>query len=187
MKARIKRYAFALYMMTALFIAIVLICQICINIAAADCEIIDIKVKEPEYVPIDGDVRPMTNALEDYTEEDVERLSRLLWSSPLSTENEKVKLVWLVCNRINSRAAEFSKMKNTETAINKHEFPYFDRKAHLSDTNYTIVKDTLESYNSWFSGEDIGTHPSAQAVYCSFYGNNNEHIHLYDYKWGEVE
>lgn len=182
-----KRRFYWLCMSVLCFIAIMLVCQIGINIASADCEIIDIKVKEPEYVPIDGDIRPMTNALEDYTEEDVERISRLLWSSPLSTESEKVKLIWLVCNRINSRVSAFSKMKNTETAITTHEFPYYDRKAHLSETNHAIVTETLESYNSWFSGEDIGTHPSAQAVYCSFYGNNNEHIHLYDYLWGDVE
>lgn len=204
MSLKIKRYLYALWFCMAAFIIFVEIMQIGINLAKADEEvvveeiaeeaeeqteiqIIDIKMLEPVYTPIDGDIRPLTNAMENYTNEDVEILARLLWSSPLATESEKVKMVWLVLNRINSRNSTWSKMTSTETAVTVNEFPYFDKRAHLSDTNLNIVRTVLESYNLWFSGEDIGEHPSAQGVYCSFSGNNNERITLFDYNWEVVE
>lgn len=77
--------------------------MICMAIAPAalaeESEVIDlipVKVEEPEAVP---DPRPIEIVSHELDPDDVEKLARLLWSSPLRDEESKKLLCYVVMNR----------------------------------------------------------------------------------------
>ena len=110
-------------------------------------------------------------------DKDVEKLARLLWSSPLRDECYKKELVWVVMNRA-AHGAPFG--DSIQECISMHEFSFFDSKAHRSEENLRIVR---EAMNQWLSKAE-GNYPGAvirpDAYYISFFGENNKRMHILD-------
>ncbi len=123
------------------------------------------------------DPRPVIVTEHNLDAKDVEKLSRLLWSSPLRAECYKKELVWVVMNRAAHGEPFGSSIQN---CINVHEFSFFDSHAHRSEENLRIVKDAM---NEWYSRKD-GNNPGSvirlDAYYISFQGENNRRLQLLD-------
>lgn len=125
----------------------------------------------PQYI-VDDDIPQYQ-----LNQADVKRIARLLWSSPLRSESEKVKLVWLVLNRAD-HGDPFG--DSIETVITKKEFSYYDRKARVSDTNREIVEKTMNLWMAEKDGHRIGARPPKNALYARFGGENNRQVELLD-------
>jgi hypothetical protein len=110
-------------------------------------------------------------------QKDVEKLARLLWSSPLRDECYKKELVWVVMNRA-AHGAPFG--DSIQECISMHEFSFYQPKAHKSEENLRIVS---EAMNQWLSKAD-GNYPGAvirpDAFYISFFGEGNRRMKILD-------
>ena len=115
---------------------------------------------------------------------DVETLARLLWSSPLRDEDAKETLLWVVLNRVDDQSGLFG--DSISEVVTKSEFGFFDRKAHLSETNMEIAKDVLDAWMSRKAGCYIGRHVPANGLYIRFTGENNRSIEVTAERGGEA-
>lgn len=114
----------------------------------------------------------------------VETLCRLLWSSPLRSESEKVKLLWCVFNRIDDRTGRFG--NTVDDVVTKTEFTFYDRKARISDRNRDLVESEMQRWMAFRDGYGIGWHPSTKGVFVRFVGNNNRKCELLSDPYGEA-
>lgn len=103
---------------------------------------------------------------------DVKRIAKLLWSSPLTSETQKEKLVWLVLNRVD----RFN--ESVHDVINTDEFTYFDYHARVSSKNRRIVERVMRLWMAEKDGYSIGRRPPEDALYCRYCGENNRKIAL---------
>ena len=140
-------------------------------------EVVELKMvpeEVPEAIP---DPRPVIVTEHDLNEKEVEKLARLLWSSPLRDEAEKKKLVYVVLNRA-SHGEPFA--DTVAGCINQHEFRFFDPHAHRSEENLRIVR---QAWNEWLSrreGNNVGHVVPLNAFYIQFTGPDNRQLRLID-------
>lgn len=114
----------------------------------------------------------------DLNENDVKRLARLLWMSPLEDRTAKAALAWVVCNRVDH--PDFpSTIKDN---IKKSEFSYFDDRAHLSDENLEIARLVLNQWLSERDGYNAGRLVPANGLYIKYVGVDNRSIEILDSK-----
>ena len=109
-------------------------------------------------------------------EADVKLLARLLWSSPLRDERQKKALAWVVCNRIG--VSPYG--ENLSAVINKTEFTFLDRKAHVSEENKRIATEVLNAYYSIKDGLNIRRPFGSNGVAIQFCGDRNRYIKVLD-------
>ena len=145
--------------------------------SAADTEPIDlipVSVSVPEALP---DPRPVNVVMHDLNDKDVEKMARLLWSSPLRYEQYKKELVWVVMNRA-AHGDPFG--SSIQECINVHEFRFFDSHAHRSEENLRIVREAMNEWYSREEGNNPGTVIPRFAYYVRFTGTDNRCIELLD-------
>lgn len=154
---------------------------ICMAIAPAalaeESEVIDlipVKVEEPEAVP---DPRPIEIKSHELDPDDVEKLARLLWSSPLRDEESKKLLCYVVMNRA-EHGDPFG--ETIQSCINVREFAFYDSHAHRSETNLRIAREAMNEWLSRKEGHNVGRVVPINAYYIQFTGENNRHIRLLD-------
>lgn len=115
-------------------------------------------------------------------EDDVKLLARLLWSSPLRDERQKKALAWVVCNRIG-----VTPYGDTIAAvINKTEFTFLDRKAHISEENKRIATEVLNAYYSIREGMNVQRGIPANGVKVQFVGDPARYIRVLDKNYNVV-
>ena len=102
-------------------------------------------------------------------ENDAEILARLLWSSPLTNEDDKRKLCWLVFNRIDDESLLFG-MTVSDVVI-RREFTFYDCKAHLSETNLRIARDELSRWTASLMGIPVERPLEPEYLYLRFDGH----------------
>ena len=101
---------------------------------------------------------------------DAEILARLLWSSPLTSEDDKRRLCWLVFNRIDDeRYGLFG--ASVETVVIKREFTFYDKKAYISETNLRIARDELSRWTAERMGIPVERPLEADYLYLRFDGH----------------
>lgn len=101
---------------------------------------------------------------------DAEILAKLLWSSPLTNEDDKRKLCWLVFNRVDDeRYGLFG--STVDTVVIRREFTFYDRKAHISETNLRIARDELARWAASLMGIPVERPLPPEYVYASFSGH----------------
>lgn len=109
-------------------------------------------------------------------EAEVKLLARLLWSSPLREERQKKALAWVAINRIG-----VSPYGNTlSEVINRTEFTFLDKKAHVSEENKRIATDVLNAYYSIKDGLNVKRPFSATGVKIQFIGDPARYIRVLD-------
>lgn len=118
---------------------------------------------------------PASEIRVDVSEADAEILARLLWSSPLTNEDDKRRLCWLVFNRIDDE--RFGLFGSTiDTVVIRREFEWYDRKAYISDTNIRIAREELRRWHLYLIGAVKERLLPAEYVFASFEGR---HIYFY--------
>ena len=106
---------------------------------------------------------------------DAEILARLLWSSPLTNEDDKRKLCWLVFNRVDDeRYGLFG--ASVETVVIKREFTFYDRKAYISETNLRIARDEISRWTAERMGVPVERPLEADYLYLRFDGHTVEFL-----------
>lgn len=139
---------------------------------------------EPQVVWIDvvplATPRPVYQMDDDiptykHSKKDVDRIARLLWSSPLRSESEKTKLVWVVLNRVDAGEPFGTTIHDV---VNASEFTFFDRKARVSDKNKALVENVMNLWKAQKDGYKIGCRPPQDALYCRFGGEGNRKLAL---------
>lgn len=109
----------------------------------------------------------------DVDQKEVEILARLLWSSPLTNENEKRMLCWLVFNRVDDeRYGLFG--ASVETVVIKREFTFYDPRAYLSETNLRIASEELSRWTAERMGIPVDRPLEAEYLYLRFDGRSVE-------------
>ena len=163
-------------MIKKLFFIAFIVCMSISGIAHADepIDLIPIHEETPEAVK---DPRPIQVNHYEHDQKDIEKLARLLWSSPLRSETAKKELVYVVLNRA-SHGEPFD--STIQGCINKHEFDYFDAHAHRSEENLRIVREAMDEWQSRKDGNNVGKVVRIDAYYVRFYGTNNRQITLLD-------
>lgn len=112
---------------------------------------------------------------DEWTQDDVELLARLLWSSPLRNEDAKRQLVWCVLNRVDDERPMFA--RTIAGNVTKKEFTFYDKRAYLSETNLRIAREELGRWTRVLSGTEERPVPEGY-VYLRFAGDNNRMIYL---------
>ena len=120
---------------------------------------------EPIPAPASGITVPVD-------EKDVEILAKLLWSSPLTNEDEKRQLCWLVFNRVDDESSLFG--ATVESVVIKREFTFYDSRAHLSETNLRIAMEELRRWNLYLLGAVKERLLDADYLYAAFSGHHVE-------------
>ena len=137
-------------------------------------DLVPVTVQIPEPTK---DPRPVIVTDHVLKQKDVEKLARLLWSSPLRAECYKKELVWVVMNRA-AHGDPFG--TSIQDCISTSEFTFFDSHAHRSDENMRIVR---EAMNEWYSRKE-GNNPGAvirlDAYYIKFTGEQNRRLQMLD-------
>lgn len=168
----------------ALFMALVI--ALTIKTARADEE--GIQVVEIKMLPTPTPPPPPDPPVETHSyihdRADLERLARLLWSSPLRTEDAKKALLWVVLNRVDDPTDTFG--DSIETVVTKAEFSFFDRKAHLSEDNLRIAQEVMDEWLSEDHGFYAGRHVPPCGLYIRFVGENNRGIEVTAEKGGDA-
>ena len=144
-------------------------------------DLVPVAVSVAEAVP---DPRPVVRKEFDLDEKDVEKLARLLWSSPLRYEGYKKELVWVVMNRA---AHGYPFGTSIQECITTSEFAFFDAHAHRSEENLRIVR---EAMNQWYvrkSGDNAGDVIRTDAYYIRFYGTDNRRLQLLDIDMNPID
>lgn len=140
------------------------------------------RADEPQVVTINviptPTPRPVYRVSEDipeykHSKADVERIAKLLWSSPLRSESEKTKLVWVVLNRLDQGEPFGNTVKEV---VNDSEFTFFDRHSRVSDKNRKLVESIMTLWKAEKDGYFIGRRPSKNALYCRFCGEGNRKL-----------
>ena len=104
-------------------------------------------------------------------ERDAQILAKLLWSSPLTNENDKRRLCWLVFNRIDDeRYGVFG--STVETVVIRREFTWYDAKAHVSETNIRIARDELSRWTAFLMGIPVERPLPEGYVFAAFDGHS---------------
>ena len=146
-------------------------------------EVIELKVVKTEEAEALPDPRPVVIENHVLNEKEVEKLARLLWSSPLRDEAEKKKLCYVVLNR----AGHGEPFGNTVSeCINVHEFRFYDAHAHRSEENLRIAR---EAWNEWLSrkaGNNVGHIVPINAYFVRFVGADNRQVELLDMDMNKV-
>lgn len=137
-------------------------------------DLIPIAVSTPEATP---DPRPVKVTEHNLDTKDVEKLARLLWSSPLRYEGYKKQLVYVVMNRA-AYGEPFG--SSIQDCINVHEFAFFDSHAHRSEENLRIVREAMNEWYSREEGNNPGTVIPRFAYYIRFTGTDNRQLQLLD-------
>lgn len=147
------------------------------SVTFAEQDVIDLVPLKTETVQAVPDPRPVICVHHNLDAKDVEKISRLLWSSPLRDESEKKKLVWVVLNR-----AAYGDPFGTsiQDCINQHEFSFYDAHAHRSDANGRIVREAMDEWLSRADGYNPGVVIPRCAFYIRFIGTDNRQIELLD-------
>ena len=163
-------------MIKKLFFIAFIVCMSISGIAHADepIDLVPIHEETPEAVK---DPRPIQVNHYEHDQKDIEKLARLLWSSPLRSETAKKELVYVVLNRADS-GEPFD--DTIQGCINNHEFDYFDSHAHRSEENLRIVREAMDEWQSRKDGNNVGKVVRIDAYYVRFYGANNRQIKLLD-------
>lgn len=113
----------------------------------------------------------------DLPKEEVELLAKLLWSSPLRDERQKKALCWVALNRI----GVYPYGDSLTEVINRTEFTFYDRKAHISEVNERIATEALNAYYSIVKDHLNVQRPfSAGGVAIRFCGERNRYIKVLD-------
>lgn len=108
-------------------------------------------------------------------QDDAEILARLLWSSPLTNEDDKRKLCWLVFNRVDDeRYGLFG--ASVDTVVIRREFTFYDRKAHISETNLRIARDELARWAASLMGIPVERPLEEGYLYLRFDGHSVEFL-----------
>lgn len=129
-------------------------------------------VARPETAPAPAPSGPLEVEISDA---DAEILARLLWSSPLENETDKRRLCWLVFNRIDDE--RFGLFGSTvDTVVIRREFGWYDKKAHISDTNLRLAREELRRWRLYLIGAVKERLLPAEYVFASFEGR---HIYFY--------
>lgn len=129
----------------------------------------------PVWKPVDEDIPEYK-----LDSSDVKRIAKLLWSSPLTSETQKERLVWLVLNRVDHYES------TVHDVINTDEFTYFDYHARVSDKNRKIVERVMNLWLAEKDGYSIGRRPPKDALYGRFCGENNRKIDLLEFPSGRA-
>ena len=151
--------------------------------ASAEYEPIDlipVAVEEPEALP---DPRPVEIKSHELDPEDIEKLARLLWSSPLRDEESKKQLCYVVMNRAD-HGEPFG--DTVQSCINVREFSFFDSHAHRSETNLRIAREAMNEWLSRKEGENVGVQIPLNAYYIQFYGDSNRRMKVLDIDMNEL-
>lgn len=125
---------------------------------------------------------PITINEYNLNEEDVETVARLLWSSPLRDRTAKAALIWVVCNRVDSK--DFP--STITDVISKTEFSFYDKRAHLSEENLELTKLVLNQWLSERDGFDSGRLVSKDGLFIRFEGENNRSLGILDARGGKT-
>ena len=145
--------------------------------ALADEDVIDlipVPVPVVEAVP---DPRPVVVKSHELDPKDVEKLARLLWSSPLRHEDYKKALCYVVLNRA-AHGDPFG--TSVQDCINTSEFRFFDAHAHRSEENLRIAREAMNEWLSRKEGENVGFVMPLNAYYIQFCGTDNRQLKLLD-------
>ena len=103
-------------------------------------------------------------------QEDAKILARLLWSSPLTNEDDKRLLCWIVFNRVDDeRLGVFG--ATIGSVVIRREFTFYQKDAFLSDTNLRIAKEELRRWYLYLIGAVKERLLPAEYVYTSFNGH----------------
>ena len=137
-------------------------------------DLVPVTVSTPEATP---DPRPVKVTEHNLDTKDVEKLARLLWSSPLRYEGYKKQLVYVVLNRA-AYGEPFG--SSIQDCINVHEFAFFDSHAHRSEENLRIVREAMNEWYSREEGNNPGTVIPRFAYYIRFTGTDNRQLQLLD-------
>lgn len=138
-------------------------------------QIVEIRMVQKELPPPPPEPPIETKSFV-HDQEEIEILARLLWSSPLRAEEAKKTLLWVVMNRVNDESDTFG--DSIKTVVTKSEFSFYDRHAHLSETNVRIAQQVLDEWQSEQYGFYVGRHVPANGVYIRFIGENNRGIEV---------
>lgn len=134
-------------------------------------EIVDMHIVSADdslTVPVPA---PASEIRVDISEADAEILAKLLWSSPLENEDDKRQLCWLVFNRIDDeRYGLFG--STVDTVVIRREFTWYDRKAHVSDTNIRIAREELRRWQLYLIGAVKERLLDADYLYAAFEGHH---------------
>ena len=114
---------------------------------------------------------------------DVKRIAKLLWSSPLRSESEKTKLIWVVLNRVDEGGIFGNSVHDV---INDKEFTFYDRHARVSDRTRELVENVMQLWKAEKDGYHIGARPPKNALYVRFGGDGNKVIQLLEEPSGKA-
>ena len=137
-------------------------------------DLVPVTVQIPEPTK---DPRPVIVTDHVLKQKDVEKLARLLWSSPLRAECYKKELVWVVMNRA-AHGDPFG--SSIQDCISTSEFTFFDAHAHRSDENMRIVREAMNEWYSRKEGNNPGTVIRLDAHYIKFVGEQNRRLQMLD-------
>lgn len=144
---------------------------------ADSSEPIDLKPVTTVTAEAEKDPRPVIVTERNPDTKDVEKLARLLWSSPLRAECYKKELVYVVLNRA-AYGDPFG--DSIQECVNSREFAFYDAHAHRSEENIRIVREAINEWHSRKDGNNPGTVIRLDAYYISFYGENNRRMEILD-------
>lgn len=134
---------------------------------------------EAEYTPVPA---PASGIEVPVDQEDAEILARLLWSSPLTNEDDKRLLCWCVFNRVDDeRLGVFG--ATIDSVVIRREFTFYDAKAYLSETNLRIAKEELRRWRLYLIGAVKERLLPGEYVYAAFEGH---HVNFYAQIGGEA-
>lgn len=117
-------------------------------------------------------------------QEDVNILARLLWSSPLAHEDYKRQLCWVVFNRIEDEGPLFG--RTIDQVVISEEFAFYDRHAHISETNERIAREELNRWLSSLDGGYVERPIPREGLYIRFVGTGNRQLEVTAVRGGEA-
>lgn len=141
-------------------------------------DILPTPTPRPVWKPVDEDIPEYA-----LNSSDVKRIAKLLWSSPLRSYSEKVKLVWVVLNRVDCGHPFADTIKGV---VNDKEFTFYDRHARVSDKNRKIVEEVMTLWLAEKDGYGIGKRPPKDAKYIRFCGDGNRKVALLEEPSGKA-
>jgi len=122
---------------------------------------------EAECTPVPA---PASGIEVDVDQDDAEILARLLWSSPLTNEDDKRLLCWCVFNRVDDeRLGVFG--ATIGSVVIRREFTFYDARAYLSETNLRIAREELRRWQLYLIGAVKERLLPGEYVYTSFSGH----------------
>ena len=120
----------------------------------------------------------------DLDQEEVNILARLLWSSPLAHEDYKRQLCWVVFNRIEDEGPLFG--RTIDQVVIPEEFAFYDRHAHVSETNERIAREELNRWLSSLDGGYVERPIPRQGLYIRFAGTGNRQLEVTAVRGGDA-